>query len=119
MPASRLKLNAYVTRHAVLSLLSIALMTIVTAYDPALAASDFAYGDKCSGPSECSGNLACDIASDNGGMGYGYGVQWEAAKPPATEHHCVCPQPGEKGYAEKAGRDLCWGRGVPASLYNK
>lgn len=94
-------------------------MTIVTAYDPALAASDFAYGDKCSGPSECSGNLACDIASDNGGMGYGYGVQWEAAKPPATEHHCVCPQPGEKGYAEKAGRDLCWGRGVPASLYNK
>jgi hypothetical protein len=119
MQPLKLKLKSSLTLHPVLFFLSIALVTIVTTNNPVYAASALAYGDKCSDTSKCSGNLACDVASNNGGMGYGYGVQWEAAKFPATEHHCVCPQPGEKGYGEKAGRDLCWGRGVPASLYNK
>jgi hypothetical protein len=119
MQALKLKLKSSLTRHPVLFFLSIALVTTVTTSNPVYAASGLAYGDKCSAPSECSGNLACDVASNNKGMGYGYGIQWEPAKFPATEHHCVCPQEGDKGYGEKAGRDICWGRGVPAGLYNK
>jgi len=82
-------------------------MAILKTNSPVYAASQLAYGDKCSSTEDCSGNLACDIASDNGGRGYGYGVQWEAAKAPATEHHCVCPQPGDQRYGEKDKRDLC------------
>lgn len=119
MQAFNSKLNSSLVRRSGLCFLGVALVTAVTINNPVHAASGLAYGDKCSGASECSGNLACDIASDNGGLGYGYGVQWEAAKAPATEHHCVCPQPGDKTYGEKDKRDLCWGRGVPASLYNE
>ena len=117
--ALKFKLKSFFPRQSVLFFLSVALVTTVATINPVHAASGLSYGDKCGGASECSGNLACDTASNNGGLGYGYGVQWMAAKAPATEHHCVCPQPGDKGYGEKAQRDLCWGRGVPASLYNK